>query len=973
MTPASFAKSYKELNKGQKEAVDTVEGPVMVIAGPGTGKTTVLTLRIANILDKTDTPPNGILAITYTDAGVKAMRQKLHSFIGSRSHEVEIHTFHSFASMCIAEYADHFIHLQGLKQMTDVEQEMLVKGILEEPKFKDLRPTGKPDAYMSAVLRSIDSSKRDALTPKDVRDFANSEIKRIKSDESSISTRGKTKGKLKADAEEKIERCKRTLVFANVYEKYEEEKLNSKRIDFNDLILELLKALKEDELFLRLIQERFLYIMVDEHQDTNDAQNLIVSLIAEFFDTPNLFIVGDEKQAIYRFQGASVENFLKLRLKWPAMKLISLDTNYRSHQTILDAGFAMIENNYEDGESEDLRIELKSSSLDKPRPIDLVLGENVSATETYLVNNLKDLIKTKSDATVAVITRRNRDLERVIRLLESNQIPVSSERSVDIFHHPVGTTFFDLIQFLIEPSRLDCLSRTITAGLWNISFDKSVTLFRDLRAGKTEGLEEMIPALKSLQNKLLEDLGVGFIVEAGEESGFTELVSRDPSYIHVWRAIVALAESLARDANLYNPEKIISSMLAYRESAESKPVKVSVGAPDLPIRAMTAHGSKGLEFDYVYIAHATDESWVGKNRGSSFVLPLKKASDSDIRDVRRLFYVALTRARKHVTILTAEEESDGKKLSKLRFIDELDPKTLSIISLSRKDIQTPETRLIERKSENKIIGLAKEVLLGSGISVTALNHFIECPNKYIYESILKMPQAPSVSASKGTAMHDAIAKVWANGGGETEEISKVMLEEAENSMKESLISPKNKNAVIDILKKDIPLVAEALEGHFNQKGTKHIERWFKANFGHVFKGEHLTIPLHGRLDAVIESEGLLKVFDYKTRLGMSLAEIKGETKNSDGGYFRQLVFYKALLDADWKFRRSSREYSLVFVSPDKKGRCPTITLPVTEEDSKKLEGEVDSLIDAVWSEEITQMKCGKHDCEYCALRNILKI
>ena len=406
-----FQEAYARLNTAQKKAVDTIDGPVMVIAGPGTGKTTILTLRIANILKRTDTPPHGILAITYTDAGVKAMRTKLRDIIGNRAHEVAIHTFHSFASAMIAEYPDHFLALEGLRNLTDVEQESMIRSIIADAAFRELRPTGKPDAYIPAVLRTIDSAKREALTPDMVREHAKAEIERIKKDESSISTKGATKGKLKAEALERIGKCERTVLFADVYDRYEKEKRAAKKMDWNDLIVELLVGLRNDELLLRLIQERFLYILVDEHQDTNDAQNFIVATIAEFFETPNLFIVGDEKQAIYRFQGASVENFLTLQKRWPAMQVISLETNYRSHQGILDASFAMIENNYEGEEHRDLRVELKAGNEkgEKPRLLDVVTGENVPAIEAYLVQELKSIIEKESTATVAVITRRNRD------------------------------------------------------------------------------------------------------------------------------------------------------------------------------------------------------------------------------------------------------------------------------------------------------------------------------------------------------------------------------------------------------------------------------------------------------------------------------------------------------------------------------------------------------------------------------------
>lgn len=974
-----FTKTYKTLNKAQKEAVDTIEGPVMVVAGPGTGKTTVLTLRIANILKQTDTPPHGILAITYTDAGVKAMRSKLRALIGSRAHEVEMHTFHSFARSMIDEYQDHFLEISGMKQMTDVEAEMLVKSIIEDPKFKDLRPNGKPDAYLGGILSSIDKVKRDALTPKSIREFALKEVEHIKNDEDSISTRGKTKGKLKADAEERILKCKKTILFADIYELYEEKKRSAKKMDFSDLIIELLVTLKNDELFLRLLQERFLHILVDEHQDTNDSQNLIIAMLAEFFETPNIFIVGDEKQAIYRFQGASVENFLLLRKRWPEMKLISLSTNYRSHQSILDVSHSLIENNYENSdESSDLRIKLISESGETPKLIDIVTAEDVRTMDDYLVKELKSLLQSEQKASIAIITKRNRDLERIIKLLEFNFIPVSSERSVDIFHHPIGAIFFNLIEFVHDPSKFEMLARTLPTGMWSLDFDESISLVRSLRAGKLEDLKPILSKLDEIRESAHQQGSIEFIIKLADTSGFTELISRDPSYVHVWHGIISLAESLCRDSKLEDPMELLKNLLAYKESAERRAVKVSVGAPDLAIRALTAHGSKGLEFDYVFLPYATEEAWVGRNHGSSFVLPIKGTTEGDIRDTRRLFYVALTRARKHVTILTPLEEAGGRGLTPLRFISEIDTK-VSSINLPRMErgmtLAKGSESSVYSKYDLKIINLAKELLIKSGISVTALNHFLTCPNKFIYESVLKMPQAPSVMATKGTAMHEAIASIWANPDRRkmsVGEMETALVQKATNLILETFLSVRDKDLVKAEIEEEAPTVAKELHGHFMQSGIVYTEKWVESMQLVEVSGESLYIPIHGKLDTVIDSGESVDIFDYKTRQGMSVNEIKGETKSSDGNYFRQLVFYKLLTQAEprWKTRRIST--SLVFIKPDKKERCSIITLPVSEKDVSKVVGEIKALVDSVWSGAVLKQSCGEEDCEYCSQRTLLK-
>ncbi|MES2215912.1 MAG: ATP-dependent DNA helicase [Patescibacteria group bacterium] len=983
---SAFATSYTRLNRAQKQAVDEIEGPVMVIAGPGTGKTTILTLRIANILKRTDTPAHGILAITYTDAGVRAMRTKLHGIIGARAHEIQINTFHSFASSIISEYPDHFVHLRDTKQMTDVEQETLIRTIISDPKFADLRPLGKPDAYLSNILRSIDESKREAVTPVMVKSFALAEIERIKNDPEALSTRGATKGQLKAESKEDIAKAERTLLFADVYELYEAKKTEAKKMDFNDLIIELLLALRHDELLLRLVQERFLYLHVDEHQDTNDAQNFIIGLIAEFFETPNVFIVGDEKQAIYRFQGASVENFLLLQKKWPTMKLISLDMNYRSHQGILDATWDMIEHNYEGDAHKDLRVKLSSGLDDEPQPIEIVTAENSAAAEIHLVNELKKLKAEEPSATAAIIVRRNRDLDRIIRLLETHGISVSSERSVDVFNHPIGSLFFELIQYISDPSRVDALGKTIAAGMWDLSFEQSTELISALRAGlhtakgKAVEIDKRIPALKKIQALIMSDGAVGAVIHAAEESGFTKLVSSDPTYVHVWRAIVALAESIARDGRIREPLELMKQLLAYRLSAEQRPVKVTVGTPDLPLQAMTAHGSKGLEFDYVFIPYATEEAWMGRNRGSSFTLPKKKAASHDIQDVRRLFYVALTRARRHVTVMVPLEESDGSQYSPLRFLSEISEKNLSQSLLPRVGVET----VVERRGtpysalRTKLSDLAKRVLMAKGLSVTALNHFIECPSKFLYQSILKLPQAPAAAAEKGSAMHLALSRVWAVEGRtdpssfNAELIEAVLVQGIGEFLEESLLPSAEKETVKKELLENAPAVAKSLLLHFEVKGGVKTESWVKQEFAGEFEGKPVLIPIHGKLDAILDTTNEVFVYDYKTRQAMSENAIKGLTKNSDGGYFRQLIFYKLLLAADPFMKTRRIQPALVFVTPDDKGRCPTMALPITDEDMTRVRGEIQQLIESVWTGKVADGKCKERDCEWCGLLNAVK-
>ncbi|MDQ5969255.1 MAG: helicase, partial [Patescibacteria group bacterium] len=373
--------------------------------------------------------------------------------------------------------------------------------------------------------------------------------------------------------------------------------------------------------------------------------------------------------------------------------------------------------------------------------------------------------------------------------------------------------------------------------------------------------------------------------------------------------------------------------------------------------------------------YANEETWVGKARGSSFILPEKKSSDNDIRDTRRLFYVALTRARKHAVVLYSSEESDGKALTPLRFVNELHQDCVSETHLPRASIAFKDLKKNDNNPnqvDDLMISEAKKVLIERGLSVTALNHFLECPSKFLYESILKMPQAPSLSAEKGSAMHEALSRIWTLRKSNPSDTSGIIVSTVEEYINKSLLSQADKDRLKKELIESAPSVASALEPHFSLSGQISTERWFETPFDTKYDDKKITINIHGKLDTVLDQVEGVSVFDYKTRQGMSVAAIKGETKSGDGNYFRQLVFYKMLLSDNSLWRTKSINTSLVFVSPDEKGRCPIVTVPVEKEDVKRVEGEIDLLVNSIWSGKITTEFCGDINCQYCGYRRLLE-
>ncbi len=968
-----FDTQYKRLNKGQKEAVDAIEGPVMVIAGPGTGKTTILTLRIARILQKTDTPPSGLLALTFTDSGVKAMKTKLRGLIGSRADEVGIFTYHSFASSIITQYREHFPHCAQAEQLSDIEAELYIRDILRTKEYAPLRPLGEPDLYIGVILKTISEAKREAWTPLMIKDFATEEIKRIKEDPASLSTRGTTKGQLKAEVLKRIERCEKTILFSSVYETYEQKKKEEKKLDFDDLIFELMLGMKHDSLLKSLVQEKYLYVLVDEHQDTNNSQNEIIQSIVDFFDTPNLFVVGDEKQAIYRFQGASVAKFVRFEHMWGGMKVISLTDNYRSHQSILDASFSMIEHNYTDTEHAPARIRLVSGTSSASRPLEVISAGNMWALEERLMRELQSIVEHHPHKTVAIIVRTNKNVERVLALCEEKGIPVSAERGINIFKHPVGILFFDLALYFSDISQVESLSRTIALGLWDISFDTRTALIQKIRSGAVSECVKEIPVLDVLWKELLQSTPLGFIVRLGALSGLVSKTTNDPVSSEVWRSIVSLTSDIASRKNIQDVGTLLVELCAYKKSADTRTIKVATGKVSAQIEVMTAHSAKGLEYDYVFIPYATEESWMSRAHGPSFVLPQEKNEGDEVRDARRLFYVAITRAREHVCILIPQARETGQELTPLRFVSELHSDHVSTVEIPSVQ-NVPTARNLETLSSDRKTALqeyAKRILLEKGLSVTALNHFMKCPQTFFYKSILKVPEAPHPSSEKGNAMHKAFSAVWNSTDRSVQSITDTIVLSVQEYFAHSLLPVFEKEMALLELTKNAPIVAKALHEHFASVEKALSENWYERILEVTYDGAVIPLKLHGRMDAVVEMGNSVFVYDYKTREAMSTTAIRGETKNSDGAYFRQLVFYKILLASHPSYISKSIEPALVFVKPDDKGRCPIISLPIEKADVSVALSEIESLVQAVWSGTLFDSHCDDAECEWCSFKKHL--
>lgn len=332
-----FENAFSRLNPAQRQAVELVEGPVMVIAGPGTGKTQVLTVRIAQILKTTDTSPSSILALTFTESAALNMRQRLLQFIGEAAYRVRIETFHAFCDDVIRTHPEYFSVRLDSQPLGDIEKFQIMEELLDTLPLSAVRTVGSPYHYLSSIQKKISDLKREGVTPAKYAALVEAEQELFAQEKDGLKKTALTK------REKELAKMAELGV---LFDAYQQQLLQRRRYDYDDMIRFVVEAFQAHEELLAEYQEKFLYFMVDEYQDTNASQNNVVRLLASYWgQQANVCVVGDPHQSIYRFQGASLENTLTFLDYYPQATVIFLDKGYRCPQPIYTAAAAVIANN----------------------------------------------------------------------------------------------------------------------------------------------------------------------------------------------------------------------------------------------------------------------------------------------------------------------------------------------------------------------------------------------------------------------------------------------------------------------------------------------------------------------------------------------------------------------------------------------------------------------------------------------------
>lgn len=339
-----YEAAYAGLNPEQRSAVDTVYGPVMVVAGPGTGKTQIIALRAANIVLSTGARPENILLTTFTEAGVASMRARLVSVLGADGYRVAVHTFHAFCTRVMEEYPEYFTSMRLDRSVDDLERYEMIESVLDSMSAEHLRPVGDPYRYVRSIVSKIDTLKQENVTPAGLRVATERQAERYAHELAEIKPTLKKYETTKASQEKHLAKL---AELAGAYERYQAMLRERGCYDYADMIRFVADALDASDALTAALRERYQYLMVDEYQDTNSLQNHVMHRLAGYGDEPNLLVVGDDDQSIYRFQGANIENMLEFASRYPEAKTVVLSRNYRSAQAVLDLASGVIAHNTE--------------------------------------------------------------------------------------------------------------------------------------------------------------------------------------------------------------------------------------------------------------------------------------------------------------------------------------------------------------------------------------------------------------------------------------------------------------------------------------------------------------------------------------------------------------------------------------------------------------------------------------------------
>ena len=1071
MNTNAFDEAYAQLNAEQQLAVDTIDGPLLVIAGPGSGKTQLLSVRVANILRQTDIEAHSILCLTFTDSAAKNMRDRLRGLIGAEAFNVQIHTFHSFAVDVMERYPEFFYDGARFSTADELVQREMLEQIFSDLPHDNPLATMHPSegfVYLRDTKATITHCKRAGITPDQLVGITQSNadeleqlnpiiqqyfeprlsksripeiaqaiqvLKKLIPVEYTHSPLTSLTASLHASLEAAYEKAveldsttplsewKRTYVkknahkeliikeslytekllsFAEIYQAYRQALFNEGYYDFDDMIIDVLEALANHEELRYELQEQYLYMLVDEFQDTNDAQMRLLELISTIEHTvgtdqpPNIMAVGDDDQAIYKFQGAELRNMVEFTQQYAETAVISLRENYRSTAPILELAQSVIQHNNQRLHQVLPQIEKELvANVDTLDSSDIVHHTMPTSEHEmqWVAQEIAGLIEQGNDpAEMAVITRNHRELQELVPYLQVAGVPIRYDRQQNVFTQPHVYQLIQLARFVVTLTRQDqaavdeLLPEILSYPMFAIDRPLVWELAVQARSSKQPWLNVMqASAHESLQQlagwfqhlaQMAEHEPLAFMMDALIGAGdaaasgdaqpfvspFKQYYFSEQHYTEQPQEYIAFLSSLrvfmqaVRD---HKPDQFLrlKDLIQFVHQHQKNNIPLTdtsafVNAVDA-VQLLTAHKAKGLEFNTVFVLSAQEHVWMKRGKTSLLPMPLNvpiTPERDSTEDQLRLLYVALTRAKHRLYITSYQERDSGREAERLRVLPTSDDATTvaetpdATTNLLTTSWQTYHVDAIG-ESEQAVL---QELVQRYQMSVTHLNNFLNVatggPQTFLLQNLLRFPQAKQPAGAYGTAVHSAIEQLYIQLRLKGELPSQ---EQFVDSFIEQLHREEMRPRDMNFFEKK---GRDALAVYYAERHASFVaEHLIEANFskqGVVLGEAHLA----GKIDKMVpnQDDNTMAVVDFKT--GKAFAEWKGKSPYDNiklYNYRRQLVFYKLLVEnsADYS-QYTVNTGALEFVEPDSKtGQVLMLELEIETEEVDRLQ----RLIEVVYS------------------------
>jgi len=927
----------KKLNDEQLQAVKHKKGPLLIIAGAGTGKTTVITERIKYLISENLAKSSEILALTFTEKASREMEERVDVAMPYGYTQMWISTFHSFCDRILRAEALHIGIDPKYKLNTEAESIAFVRGNLFTFDLNYFRPLGNPTKFIGGMLQHFSRFQDEDITPNQYLDWVqNQRSKRIIKLTSQIVKDQNYKSKLKnEEIETEIEKWKE---LAGAYKKYEELKVKEGAMDFGDLIVKTLQLFRQRPNILANYQKQFKHVLVDEFQDTNVAQYELLKLLAPPKNNGNLTVVGDDSQSVYKFRGAAVSNILYFKKDYKKAKTIVLTKNYRSTQVILDSAYRLIQHNNPDTLESKLGIDknlVSTINSKENEPVKFFHKDRVENEAEAVAEEIQSLVtnnKSLKHGDFAILVRANNHSEPFIRAFQRHAIPYQFLGPGRLFRQP---EIVDLISYLkvlydfedsvsmyrllsndyFEISARDLIKISNYAKRYNLSlFDACEKVSDPSTEASTEpgrmSSWQAIFVAEETKEKINKILG---IIDKHQKLIKKETAGQLLYYFLVDTGLIQKLlnpDTVEAEKRAKNISKLFDKLKTYEIEHEDATITAVVDWIDLaselgesPLAAdvdwtninavniLTAHSAKGLEFPVVFLVNLVSQRFPTMERREQIPIPddlIKEVlpqGDYHLQEERRLFYVGMTRAKERLYLTAADYYGEAKREKKLSpFIFEvLGDEILSAEASFAKTSKAEQLSFLDFKPID--LPATDSQLLTPDIHIDYLSYsqietFRTCPLHYKLSYIIRVPTPPSASLSFGSTIHSAMKEFYEKvlqGGKASEKLLFEILEE--KWIKEGYSSKEHEKKFFE---KGKFYLAGFLKEEFDPKKIPALTEQRFTLLLPQLQGEK-SLKIGGVIDRVDIFGGGIEIMDYKT--GATIPSQKDVDKNL------QLTFY----------------------------------------------------------------------------------